>query len=64
VSFSSVWRFRFGIALPTVVWQRRMVFLRKQSRYARSFENGKSIAFCRNVHSSLSKLWPSSRWFI
>lgn len=35
-----------------------------QSRYARSFENGKAIAFCRKVHPSLSTLWPSLRLFI
>jgi len=35
-----------------------------KSRYARSFENGKAIAFCRNVHPSLLKLWPSLRSFI
>jgi hypothetical protein len=34
-----------------------------QSRYARSFEN-KSIAFCRGVHPSLAKLWPSLKVFI
>ncbi len=35
-----------------------------QPLYARSFENGKVIAFCRNVHPSLPTLWPSLRLFI
>ncbi|MGD0474018.1 MAG: glycosyltransferase family 39 protein [Candidatus Velthaea sp.] len=35
-----------------------------QSRYARSLENGKTIAFCRGVHPSLAKLWPSLKNFI
>lgn len=34
------------------------------SRYARSFENGKAIAFCRDVHPSLSTLWSSFRLFV
>jgi hypothetical protein len=34
------------------------------SRYARSFENGKSILFCKNVHPSLASLWPQLKRFI
>ncbi len=32
-----------------------------QSRYARSFENGKTIALCRSLHPGLTTLWPSLR---
>ena len=28
------------------------------STYARAFENGKAIAFCRGLHPSLAQLWP------
>jgi hypothetical protein len=34
------------------------------SRYARDFENGKAIAFCRGLHPTLEKLWPSLKIFI
>ncbi len=35
-----------------------------RSRYARPFENGKVIAFCRGLHPPLSKLWPQLQRFI
>ncbi len=35
-----------------------------QSHYARSFENGKTVAFCRNLHPSLPALWPLLRSFV
>ncbi|MGH7727388.1 MAG: glycosyltransferase family 39 protein [Vulcanimicrobiaceae bacterium] len=35
-----------------------------RSRYARDFENGKTIAFCRGVHPSLATLWPKLNHFI
>jgi hypothetical protein len=28
------------------------------SIYARAFENGKAIAFCRDLHPPLAQLWP------
>jgi 4-amino-4-deoxy-L-arabinose transferase-like glycosyltransferase len=35
------------------------VFRTTQSPYARDFENGKAIAFCRGLHPSLATIWPS-----
>jgi hypothetical protein len=29
-----------------------------ESTYARAFENGKAIAFCRDLHPPLAQLWP------
>jgi 4-amino-4-deoxy-L-arabinose transferase-like glycosyltransferase len=34
------------------------------STYARSFENGKAIAFCVRVHPPLQTLWPLEKMFI
>ena len=34
------------------------------ARYARGFENGKAIAFCRGLHPSLATLWPELKRFI
>jgi hypothetical protein len=34
------------------------------SRYARDFENGKAIAFCRGLHPSIDAIWPSLKIFI
>ena len=34
------------------------------SPYARSFENGMTIAFCTRLHPALSKVWPSLKRFI
>jgi hypothetical protein len=34
------------------------------STYARSFENGKAIAFCDRVHPQLQTLWPLQKMFI
>jgi len=35
-----------------------------ESPYARGFENGKTIAFCRGLHPSLSTLWPDLKVII
>jgi hypothetical protein len=35
-----------------------------ESPYARGFENGKTIAFCRGLHPSLSTLWPGLKIII
>ncbi len=35
-----------------------------QSRYARSFEQDKVIAFCRGLHPALSHIWPELKSFI
>jgi len=37
------------------------VFGVTQSEYARTFENGRTIAYCRGLHPALSQLWPSLR---
>jgi 4-amino-4-deoxy-L-arabinose transferase-like glycosyltransferase len=34
------------------------------STYARAFENGKSIAYCRGIHPSLAQLWPDLKFLI
>jgi hypothetical protein len=34
------------------------VFRTTQSPYARDFENGKTIAFCRGLHPHLATIWP------
>jgi hypothetical protein len=34
------------------------------SRYARGFENKRTIAFCRGFHPPLSSLWPALKLFI
>jgi hypothetical protein len=35
-----------------------------QSRYARGFENNRTIAFCRGFHPPLSSLWPALKLLI
>jgi hypothetical protein len=35
-----------------------------ESHYARSFENGKSIALCLALHPSLQTLWPQEKLYI
>jgi 4-amino-4-deoxy-L-arabinose transferase-like glycosyltransferase len=35
-----------------------------ESPYARDFENGKTIAFCRGLHPSLSTIWPGLKIII
>ena len=34
------------------------------ARYARDFENGKTIALCRGLHPSLSAIWPTLKRYI
>jgi hypothetical protein len=40
------------------------IFGMTASPYARSFENGQTIALCRGVHPSLEKLWPAQKKLI
>jgi 4-amino-4-deoxy-L-arabinose transferase-like glycosyltransferase len=37
---------------------RMRVVATTESTYARGFENGKAIAFCRDLHPPLAQLWP------
>jgi 4-amino-4-deoxy-L-arabinose transferase-like glycosyltransferase len=34
------------------------------STYARAFENGKAIAFCRGIHPPLAQLWPDLEYML
>ena len=34
------------------------------SPYARAFENGKAIAFCRDIHPPLAQLWPELEYML
>jgi hypothetical protein len=40
------------------------VFGTTTARYARDFENGKTIALCRGLHPDIATIWPSLKVFI